>query len=260
MPNDIDADIAVITDRQLIEEYQRDRGAIRRLAKNHGLHITTLYRRMNRLGVPRRRGGDANRGTQAMNKNPNWKGGRHVDTDGYVSINIGGRQVYEHRFVMEQKLGRKLRHGEVVHHINGDRGDNRIGNLKLYKSHAEHMAHHMTSSEAANLGRIAHTRASREREAGNRSFFCVAEHTIDVLRETQCPWVQYGDTRLLHMIAERCGYESDGIATEVRILGALSKRPGRLIKSIVRVSGRSVRRFSLPSALAALAEEGGRDE
>lgn len=56
-----------------------------------------------------------------------------VARDGYVTIKTEeGMVVPEHRFVMEQQLGRPLAPGENVHHINGVRDDNRPENLELW--------------------------------------------------------------------------------------------------------------------------------
>lgn len=49
---------------------------------------------------------------------------------------------HTHRIIAEQKLGRELKKGEVVHHEDENKRNNDPDNLRVFASQAEHAAYH----------------------------------------------------------------------------------------------------------------------
>lgn len=91
-------------------------------------------------------------------KSPNWKGGRYISHDGYRMVKVADRfdcttpwKSYkrEHTHVMEQSLGRLIKKGEIVHHIDCNKLNNDLNNLWLSNQKLHRAAH--TSLEKLGL-------------------------------------------------------------------------------------------------------------
>ena len=80
-------------------------------------------------------------------------GERRINARGYYEVKLSPgdffypmadvrHYVLEHRLIMAKHLGRILWKTEIVDHINHDRTDNRLANLRLYESRNAHDSNH----------------------------------------------------------------------------------------------------------------------
>lgn len=66
------------------------------------------------------------------------------DSCGYITLSINGKIIREHRYVMEQYLGRQLTNEEYIHHIDFVKTNNALENLFLFKNDGNsiHLMYH----------------------------------------------------------------------------------------------------------------------
>lgn len=126
----------------------------RQIADEFGIDPKSVSPACKKLGIKCQR-----RGPRSGPGHPNWRGGRRIGKGGYPEVWVGPDHpmvsmvrtrpqsngagygyILEHRLVMALHLGRPLLPEEVVHHKNGIHDDNRLENLELFSSNAEHLA------------------------------------------------------------------------------------------------------------------------
>ena len=117
------------------------------IAQKTGLNPRHVRKILLRLDLPR-----LPSHSPTGDRNASYRGGRRVNLAGYVLVtapaghpfahiargkNLG--RIFEHRLVMEAKLGRYLLPEEVVDHIDGLTLHNHPDNLRLFASNGEHL-------------------------------------------------------------------------------------------------------------------------
>lgn len=164
------SEMATKTLKQIAAELGTSVGAVGYFASKHGLADSRGRGAAISAGLAKKYP-EGRRGAAASN----WRGGRRYNADGYILLykpehpraNRGGA-VFEHIVVAEEQLGRLLEPGEIVHHLNHVKDDNRPENL-VVKTRGQHVREHFDAGRdvVALRAEIARLRALLERHGIN---------------------------------------------------------------------------------------------
>ncbi len=157
-----------------VDEVRRLRSeglSTRQIAERLGCSEEPVRRLMAREGIPRLAA------KARPEHNHFWRGGYHVDKQGYILRKVPGHPqatragyVRVHRLLMQERLGRLLTPEEVVDHRNGDTSDNHPDNLRLFATNADHLRATLTGRKPLPTAerealRLAAVRRARRRVA-----------------------------------------------------------------------------------------------
>ena len=143
-----------LPNRDRLEElYWKHELSTEQIAAKYGVAGCTIRQLMYKFGIPRRTVREAGKARVRVGRkycrargkdNPAWKGGRRIDSRGYVNLYMpehprarSSDYVFEHIVVWEKRHG-PVPKGWHIHHRNGIKHDNRIENLEAMTPKKHH--------------------------------------------------------------------------------------------------------------------------
>lgn len=117
----------------LASKLYHEGGSLRDVSNVFKVHHKQLIKKFRCFDVPLKSKTEASNGKNRLwmvgERNHGWKGGYSITKQGYVSNNRTKKRL--HREIAEMVLGRKMTRDEVVHHLDGDKLNNRNNNLLI---------------------------------------------------------------------------------------------------------------------------------
>ena len=104
----------------------------------------------------------------------------------YITMSNKDHYVREHRLIMAKHLGRLLTHSEEVHHINGDKLDNRLENLTVTDRYTHGLLHRRRANALNNMDDLL-INLKRRRDKLNMQIKRIEKYTKKYPEEKQLP-------------------------------------------------------------------------